>query len=1076
MGDRHSAASGHPRQGTPVVEEVGLPARQPQRLIMPLTGTVVLVMLAGTALSLAATAVSGDWRLLLTHQSLVPISTVAYVALGALILRRHNRHPIGWVFLVTAMFYALSALSVGAGLWAGQRSLPAMTEPATWLARWVWIPGIALPTTLGLLWFPDGRPLSGRWGSLAWLSVAAMAGVCMGVMLHPGQIASWGIDPPNPYGLSGQGDWLGIVVDVSGLLLVLGIVGSMASLVVRYRRSHGVERQQLKWVALAGIGLLVSLILVGAISTLLPEQVAQELGIVINNLGIVGISVGVALAILRYRLYEIDLIIHRTLVYATLSALIAGLYGLAVGLGSLLTQSDPALAGSLLVVTVLAMGHRPLVDWLGAVVGRVVPLPDESFPANRAALRRDGNSDEAVSPAPAWLRRLWPPTALVGILVTLAALPGYTSLIGQGPLDMTGVPAGDPTVLLFDVLKTLASLSVVAVSIGLAYLLYRQRSAERMPLLVSYFLLIYGVCVGGPLEVLVNWLGGSIELALTLVVIIGAWPTLIVFFQFPDGVWYPRWSRWLSGVAFFFGPVLVTLSRPLDRADLGWYEYAGGAVWFVAVLALVGGQIVRFRQHSNRLQRRQTKLVVVGLIAWILILAAMTVPYVQRQQLPAGAPIPWWALTSELAWFLGMNVMPIALTVAVLRDRLYRIDLILNRALVYGALSLLIAGVYVLTVGALGIVFQSRGSLVVALLATGLAAVAFQPLRQRLQTGVNRLLYGDRDDPYVVLTGLSHRLESVLATESVLPTLVETVAQTLKLPYVAVSLRQGNDLELVSEYGKPTGSELQLPLVYQGEEIGQLRCATRGPNDPFNEGEQQLLRDVAAHAGAAVHAVRLTDDLQRSRERLLLAREEERRRLRRDLHDGLGPELASMSMKLEAARNLLRKEPDRADELLAGLTGQVKGSLADVRRLVYGLRPPALDEFGLVAAVRERAIAHNDAGGLLVSVKETGPIPHLPAAVEVAAYRIALEALTNVIRHAEAAHCWIQFRANGDLQVEVTDDGRGLPSHPRPGVGLHSMRERATELGGDLVVERRSSGGTRLLARLPLTLVEVDRG
>jgi signal transduction histidine kinase len=112
----------------------------------------------------------------------------------------------------------------------------------------------------------------------------------------------------------------------------------------------------------------------------------------------------------------------------------------------------------------------------------------------------------------------------------------------------------------------------------------------------------------------------------------------------------------------------------------------------------------------------------------------------------------------------------------------------------------------------------------------------------------------------------------------------------------------------------------------------------------------------------------------------------------------------------------------------------------------------------------------------MVSVKETGPIPHLPAAVEVAAYRIALEALTNVIRHAEAAHCWIQFRANGDLQVEVTDDGRGLPSHPRPGVGLHSMRERATELGGDLVVERRSSGGTRLLARLPLTLVEVDRG
>jgi signal transduction histidine kinase len=240
------------------------------------------------------------------------------------------------------------------------------------------------------------------------------------------------------------------------------------------------------------------------------------------------------------------------------------------------------------------------------------------------------------------------------------------------------------------------------------------------------------------------------------------------------------------------------------------------------------------------------------------------------------------------------------------------------------------------------------------------------------------------------------------------------------------------------------------------------------------------LDDLARHAGVAVHAVRLTADLQRSRERLVAALEEERRRLRRDLHDGLGPQLAAIAVKLEAARNLLPLHPKLGDGLLAELKNQTQVALADIRRLVYNLRPPSLDELGLVSALREhvtlyslptpgRTEAGTGDGRLMVDVEAPEKLPALPAAVEVAAYRIALEGLTNVVRHAFARSCIIRLTlAEGMLHLTITDDGRGLPADLRAGVGLISMRERAAELGGTLVLERAPSGGAHLQARLPL--------
>jgi signal transduction histidine kinase len=221
----------------------------------------------------------------------------------------------------------------------------------------------------------------------------------------------------------------------------------------------------------------------------------------------------------------------------------------------------------------------------------------------------------------------------------------------------------------------------------------------------------------------------------------------------------------------------------------------------------------------------------------------------------------------------------------------------------------------------------------------------------------------------------------------------------------------------------------------------------------------------------AVHAVRLTADLQRSRERLVTAREEERRRLRRDLHDGLGPTLATQTLKLEAARDLIDSHPARAADLLSDLIAESQTAIAEIRRLVYALRPPALDELGLVGAIREQAAQYQHGGGssalqIVVDVPES--LPPLPAAVEVAAYRIVLEALNNVAKYAQARSCVISLGVANGLHVDIRDDGRGLPPNRRAGVGLNSMRERAAELGGQCALGPAPDGGTSVVAWLPL--------
>lgn len=531
---------------------------------------------------------------------------------------------------------------------------------------------------------------------------------------------------------------------------------------------------------------------------------------------------------------------------------------------------------------------------------------------------------------------------------------------------------------------------------------------------------------------------------------------------------------------------------------------AGFAIIGLAALACVISLIFRFR-HSQGVERQQLKwFTYAGSLAFAVLVIEFT------------------PLQNRIIAGLGVLTIPIAVGIAILKYRLYDIDLIINRTLVYGSLTASVVGLYVLLVGGLGALFQSGGNLLISLLATAVVAVLFAPLRDRLQRGVNRLLYGQRDDPYAVLSRLGQRLEATLAPNAVLPTIVETVAQALKLPYVAIALTTADrrvrslpvgpptveestlqnpargtpaearrqrhaseraksniqnpeaSFEVVAAFGVPIDDPLRLPLVYQGETVGRLLLAPRSPGEAFSGAERRLLDDLAREAGIAVHAVRLTTALQHSRERLVTAREEERRRLRRDLHDGLGPQLASLTLKLETARNRLAHDPI-ADALLADLTAQTQAAVADIRRLVYALRPPALDEFGLVSALRQGAAqySYQEHPGVHITIDAPQELPPLPAAVEVAAYRITQEALTNVVRHAGPSTCLVRLRLDetaGWLCLEIQDDGQGLPAVRRSGVGLNSMRERAEELGGTWMIEPVPTGGTRVLARLPYRL------
>lgn len=559
--------------------------------------------------------------------------------------------------------------------------------------------------------------------------------------------------------------------------------------------------------------------------------------------------------------------------------------------------------------------------------------------------------------------------------------------------------------------------------------------------------------------------------------------SVVILYAFPDGRFVPRWTRWLAAVAVLLSfSSTVLANTPLDYTRLpGLWGSLPSRILLAAGFFALG---YRYLRQADRVQRQQIKWIAAGTIPLAFFYFAHYLIY----QTDLLSWLDWtphltflFEMGLEPPWYLAQLIFAVCIGMAVLRYHLWDIDLVLNRVLVYGSLTLLTMALYIGAVAGMGSLFRGVSDPVVFFLATGLVAILFEPFRLRLQRLVNRLMYGERDDPYAVLTRLYNTLEQAATPSETLPAIAITMGQALKVPYLALYILQNGEEQAAAIYGKPQPETIAFPIIYHSEQVGSLRVARRARGEEFSSADLRLIENITRQAGAAAQAARLTSELIRSRAEIVAAREEERRRLRRDLHDGLGPILASQTLKMAAVRQLVRQNPERAETMVDDVIRQNETTVSEVRRLVYGLRPPALDELGLVEAVRDllRRGGQDDLTASGLSVKVASPdedLPRLPAAVEVNAYRIAMEALTNVARHAQARNCEIQFKyepsqaegGKSSLMVQIRDDGVGMPGTYRAGVGLRSMRERAEELGGRLVIEATAPRGTQIRAWLPL--------
>ena len=495
----------------------------------------------------------------------------------------------------------------------------------------------------------------------------------------------------------------------------------------------------------------------------------------------------------------------------------------------------------------------------------------------------------------------------------------------------------------------------------------------------------------------------------------------------------------------------TTVPVPSDLAEsLGSVLRALAVAAFSVPMATV---VVRYRR-ARGVERDRMRWLLWAVIVMALVIAGSTF---------------FDVASLEIAMTFLIMVMPAgAMTVAIVAPDIVPIEELFGRTLVYGALSVVIVAVdLAFLAGLTTLLGDSLDQRQVVLLVLLLSAVIYAPLRHRLWRGVRRLVLGDRDNPYDAVAGLASTLETTDEGPGQLAAVARAVATAFGVSYVRVEVDRSGGERLIATHGERPAETRTLPITYRDAEVGRLVLPARGLRSRLSRRDEQLLGDLVRQAATAARTSRLADELQDSRERLVVAREEERRRIRRDLHDGLGPALAGVVFRLESARLLVDRDPSAAAAHIEATSDHVQDVVADVRRLVLDLRPPALDDRGLVGALQQQAETVST-GGLRVLV-EAGDLGPLPAAVEVAAYRIAGEAVTNVVRHAGATTCVVRLEVRGSrLVVEVDDDGVGIAADVQAGVGLVSLRERASELGGRTEITCPDGGGTVVRAWLPM--------
>jgi two-component system NarL family sensor kinase len=483
----------------------------------------------------------------------------------------------------------------------------------------------------------------------------------------------------------------------------------------------------------------------------------------------------------------------------------------------------------------------------------------------------------------------------------------------------------------------------------------------------------------------------------------------------------------------------------------------------VVLLGLIAGLgVLRRAWKASGIERYQLRWRAYG-----VVLSLILFPFAVNQVLPVVVDL------LDGLFFVTTLVIPIV------RYRLWAIDTVIRRSAAYALVTIAVAGVFA-AIAAVGTAVASERAGFI--LAAAVAAVTFAPARSYSQRLVDHFFYGQRNDPYRALSDLGRRLAAVAAPGEVLPAVVAAVAESLRLPYVAIE--RPADGSVLTAFGDPAAADgaraARWPLAYQGVTVGVLVAGPRRGEQAFDPRDRAVLGDIARQAGAAVHADALTADLLDSRQRLVSAREEERRRLRRDLHDGLGPLLTGVGLTIDAARARAEHGLGRdgaENEDLGPLLGRAREATAqaitDLRGIVYGLRPSSLDDLGLTGAIAAHIQRLGGGNGVRITL-DAGQLSDLPAAVEVAAFRIAVEAVNNVVRHSGASNCRVRLGLDdlGLLLVEVCDDGMGAGPW-RAGVGLLAMRERAAELGGTLTAGPSTGGGT-VRACFPLRVKEAS--
>ena len=572
---------------------------------------------------------------------------------------------------------------------------------------------------------------------------------------------------------------------------------------------------------------------------------------------------------------------------------------------------------------------------------------------------------------------------------------------------------------------------------------------------------------------------------------------VLFFLLFPDGRFVPAWTRisaaiWSSYCLAWavFPHAWFSLVDPFSASVPAFLALMLGG-WGVGLVA----QAVRYRRDADETQRRQTKVVILVVAAACFGYSAIYLPGVL---LPRSGMLRllYDLFGVPIFWILALP-MPVALTVAMLRHRLFNVSVVINKTVVYGVLGAFITAVYVSIVVGIGSLVSTGGepNLGLSILATAVVAVAFQPVRERVQRFANRLVYGERATPYEVLSDFSHRMAGTYAAEDLLPRMARVLAEGIGASRAEVWLRTEVELRLAAAWPpeerleegtlplEEGGHELPslpgvsraVPVRHHGELLGALAVA-KAPGEPLTPTEDHLISGLASQAGLVLRNVRLTQELvarlkelQASRKRLVAAQDEERRKLERDIHDGAQQQLVALGIKLRLARMLATKDPPKAEEMLGQVEQETIQALENLRDLARGIYPPLLADRGLEAALSAQARKSP-----VPTIVETDGMGRYPQEAEAAVYFCCLEALQNVCKYAGAATARISLEErDGEVVFSLTDDGRGFdPDATSRGSGLQNMADRLAAIGGSVEVHSRPGHGTTVIGRVPVRALE----